>query len=169
MPGAVTHYWMRSKSLQHHNNFEFRMPSVADAPNLPYYGREVYRPHNSQGCTTCPARLGTSGRGDSASALVLETAPAGKDQPDERLSRWRFCKQSHTRQMVNWTRLYALGDALMLAEPDGFCADLLRRRAVMAQLLSDAMAQGMMPGYVSKLLAVFEEKQEPDLPSPSTH
>jgi LuxR family maltose regulon positive regulatory protein len=52
----------------------------------------------------------------------------------------------------------------MLAEPNGFIRIFIDEGPAMAQLLSEANAQGMKPNYVSKLLAVFEaEKQQSDL------
>jgi LuxR family maltose regulon positive regulatory protein len=62
-----------------------------------------------------------------------------------------------------------LGDALALAEPGGFTRTFVDEGLPMARLLSEAAAQGMMPDYVGKLLAVFEAeegkgKDKPDLP-----
>jgi LuxR family maltose regulon positive regulatory protein len=62
-----------------------------------------------------------------------------------------------------------LGDALALAEPGGFIRIFVNEGPPMAQLLSEAVAQGVMPDYAGRLLAVFEmEKQKgegkPDLP-----
>ncbi|MFC1879740.1 LuxR C-terminal-related transcriptional regulator [Chloroflexota bacterium] len=54
-----------------------------------------------------------------------------------------------------------------LAEPNGFIRIFVDEGLPMVQLLSEVAAQGIMPNYVSKLLAVFEaEKQKNDL-SPS--
>jgi LuxR family maltose regulon positive regulatory protein len=62
-----------------------------------------------------------------------------------------------------------LGDALALAEPGGFIRIFLDEGVPMAQLLSEAVAQGIMPDYISKLLAAFEAEKrksagKPDLP-----
>ncbi|MEN8240422.1 MAG: LuxR C-terminal-related transcriptional regulator [Chloroflexota bacterium] len=60
-----------------------------------------------------------------------------------------------------------LGEAMGLAEPNGFIRIFVDEGLPMAQLLSEAAAQGIMPNYVSKLLTVFEaEVQKNDL-SPS--
>ena len=59
--------------------------------------------------------------------------------------------------------MQVLGDALALAEPGGFIRIFVDEGMPMAQLLSEAAAQGIMPGYVGKLLAAFEsEKQKSD-------
>jgi len=51
--------------------------------------------------------------------------------------------------------------ALTLAEPEGYVRISVDEGLPMAQLLSEAAAQGIMPDYVGKLLAVFEaEKQK---------
>jgi LuxR family maltose regulon positive regulatory protein len=50
-----------------------------------------------------------------------------------------------------------LGDALALAEPEGFIRIFVDEGAPMAQLLYQAAARGIMPDYTSKLLAAFED------------
>jgi LuxR family maltose regulon positive regulatory protein len=67
-----------------------------------------------------------------------------------------------------------LGDALALAEPGGFIRLFVDEGMPMAQLLSEAAAQGMMPNYIGKLLAVFkaeaqtsEDKSELPLAAPA--
>ena len=49
---------------------------------------------------------------------------------------------------------------LTLAEPGGFIRLFLDEGLPMAQLLSEAKAQGMMPDYIEKLLAGFEVEQQ---------
>ncbi|HXQ32831.1 MAG TPA: LuxR C-terminal-related transcriptional regulator, partial [Anaerolineales bacterium] len=57
--------------------------------------------------------------------------------------------------------LQLLGDALGLAEPEGFIRIFVDEGLPMFRLLSEASAQGMMPNYVAKLLTAFEtEKQK---------
>jgi LuxR family maltose regulon positive regulatory protein len=54
-----------------------------------------------------------------------------------------------------------LGDALTMAEPGGFIRLFVDEGTPMAQLLSEAAAQGVMPGYIGKLLTILEaEKQK---------
>jgi LuxR family maltose regulon positive regulatory protein len=53
-----------------------------------------------------------------------------------------------------------LGEALALAQPGGFIRIFLDEGFPMAQLLSEAASRGVMPDYMSKLLAVFEAEAE---------
>ena len=54
-----------------------------------------------------------------------------------------------------------LSDALALAQPGGFMRIFVDEGAPMAQLLLEAASQGVLAGYISKLLAAFEiEKQK---------
>ena len=171
VPGAVT-VLDEVEEFVHHNNFEFRMPSVADAQVLALLregsvekAAQLTRMHD---LPFSQARVHLA-EGDSASALAIleRLCQQAKDQPDERLKVAVLQAIAYQANGELDKALQALRDALMLAEPDGFMRIFLDEGAVMAQLLSDAMAQGMMPGYVSKLLAVFEaEKQESDLPLP---
>ncbi len=52
--------------------------------------------------------------------------------------------------------LRRLGEALALAEPDGFIRIFVDKGQPMAQLLTEAAAYGMRPNYVGQLLAAFE-------------
>jgi LuxR family transcriptional regulator, maltose regulon positive regulatory protein len=63
-----------------------------------------------------------------------------------------------------------LGEALALAEPGGFIRIFIDEGPLMAELLSEAAAFGMMPEYVRKLLATFEtEKRKTETePDPSS-
>ena len=56
--------------------------------------------------------------------------------------------------------VHILGEALALAEPGGFMRIFIDEGLPMAQLLSEASARGLMPVYVSKLLAAFEVEQQ---------
>lgn len=53
-----------------------------------------------------------------------------------------------------------LGEALARAEPEGFIRLFVDEGEPMAQLLSEAATMGIMPDYVSKLLAVFESEKQ---------
>ncbi len=52
--------------------------------------------------------------------------------------------------------LIPLQQALTLAEPEGYVRMFLDEGSPMAQLLREATARGIMPGYTGKLLATFE-------------
>lgn len=52
--------------------------------------------------------------------------------------------------------LLSLGQALTLAEPEGYVRMFLDEGAPMAQLLREAVGRGILPGYTGKLLGTFE-------------
>jgi LuxR family maltose regulon positive regulatory protein len=56
--------------------------------------------------------------------------------------------------------LMPLHRALKLAEPEGYIRKFLDEGPPMAQLLSEAVARGIMPGFIGKLLAVFEAEEQ---------
>jgi LuxR family maltose regulon positive regulatory protein len=53
-----------------------------------------------------------------------------------------------------------LGDALAAAEPGGFIRLFVDEGAPMAQLLSVAANQGMIPDYIGKLLSAVEAEEQ---------
>ena len=58
-----------------------------------------------------------------------------------------------------------LGEALALAEPGGFIRIFVDEGAPMAHLLSEAAAEGIMPDYVARLLAAFEDLTKDEGPT----
>ena len=58
-----------------------------------------------------------------------------------------------------------LVDALKLAEPGGFIRLFVDEGSAMKELLSEAAADGIMPGYTGKLLAAFEADERKSQPS----
>ena len=52
-----------------------------------------------------------------------------------------------------------MGEALKIAEPEGFIRLFLDEGPAMAQLLSEAASQGVMQDYIGKLLAEFEAQK----------
>jgi LuxR family transcriptional regulator, maltose regulon positive regulatory protein len=60
---------------------------------------------------------------------------------------------AHQAQGETETALSLLGEALELAEPGGFIRLFVDEGAPMAELLSMAAAQGIMPAYADKLLS----------------
>jgi LuxR family maltose regulon positive regulatory protein len=58
---------------------------------------------------------------------------------------------------------HLLGEAMSRAEPGGFIRLFVDEGATMARLLSKAAARRIMPGYVAKLLAVFETEPRTSL------
>jgi len=55
--------------------------------------------------------------------------------------------------------LASLERALKLAEPEGYIRIFVDEGAPMAQLLSEAVARGIMPDYIGKLMAAFEVEE----------
>jgi LuxR family maltose regulon positive regulatory protein len=56
--------------------------------------------------------------------------------------------------------LVLLSRALTLAERQGYIRMFVDEGPAMAQLLQEALARGILPGYVEKLLAAFPERLE---------
>jgi len=74
---------------------------------------------------------------------------------------------AYEAQGENSLALASLESALTLAEPEGYVRIFVDEGLPMENLLSEAIAQGMMSDYVKKLLAVFEaEKQKTDSTAP---
>jgi len=99
-------------------------------------------------------------QGDASAALaVLEPfrrQVEAKDWQDERLKVLVLQAVAHRAQAEKDQAMQQLRDALALAAPEGFIRLFVDEGLPMAQLLSEAAAQGMRPDYIGKLLAVFE-------------
>jgi LuxR family maltose regulon positive regulatory protein len=152
----------------HQHNFEFRMPTVAAAQVLTLLRRgnleEAAHLAETYDLPLSQARVHLA-EGDSSAALDLleELHQQSKDLPDEQLKVMVLQAVAYQAHGDLDKALQALRDAMMLAEPNGFIRVFVDEGPAMAQLLSEANAQGMKPNYVSKLLAVFEaEKKQPD-------
>ena len=61
--------------------------------------------------------------------------------------------------------LSPLERALTVGEPEGYTRIFIDEGNSIAQLLSEADAQGIKPDYTRKLLASFDAENKPDLPS----
>jgi LuxR family maltose regulon positive regulatory protein len=83
-----------------------------------------------------------------------------KDLKDEQLKVMILQAVAHHLSGDKDQAMQLLGDALVLAEPGGFVRIFVDEGLPMAELLSEASTQGMMPGYISKLLAVFETEEQ---------
>ena len=168
VPSAVT-VLEEAEDFVHQHNFEFRMPTVAAAQVLTLLRRgNLEEAAHLAGTYDLPlsrARVHLA-KGDSSTALDLleDLHQQSKDLPDEQLKVMVLQAVAYQAHGDLDKALQALRDAMMLAEPNGFIRIFVDEGPAMAQLLSEANAQGMKPNYVSKLLAVFEaEKQQPDL------
>ncbi len=103
-------------------------------------------------------------RGDTAAALAVlgpwRQQVEAKGWADERLRTMVLQAVAHQVQGEKATAVKLVGDALALAEPGGFIRLFVDEGLPMAELLSEAAAQGIMPDYVGKLLAVFEAETQ---------
>jgi len=97
-----------------------------------------------------------------------------KDWQDERLKAVVLQAVAYHVQGETDKAVQALGVALTLAKPGGYIRLFIDEGLPMAQLLSQAATLGIMPDYVSTLLAVFEAGKRksdgrPDLPPARRH
>jgi LuxR family maltose regulon positive regulatory protein len=67
---------------------------------------------------------------------------------------------AHRAQGETEQAMQLLGDALAMAQPDGFIRLFVDEGQPMAQLLVEAATHKIMPNYVGKLLAAFSDDQE---------
>ncbi len=112
-------------------------------------------------------------QGDTSAALAvlepLRQQMDAKGWDDERLKVMVLQAVTRHAHGEKDKAVQLLGDALALAKPGGFIRIFVDEGPSMAQLLSEAAAHGMMPDYISKLLAVFEAEAQttedkPNLP-----
>ncbi len=144
-------------------NFVYRIPEVAAAQVLVLLrhgnlaaAAQLAQTHD---LLLSQARVHLA-QGDTSTALaVLETwrrQVEEKGWADERLRvlvLQAVALQAHGEQDQ---ALHVLGDALALAEPEGFIRSFVDAGPPMARLLSAAAAMGLMQDYIGKLLAAFE-------------
>lgn len=98
------------------------------------------------------------GDGPAALALLdvaLQQAEA-RGRADERLNVMVVQAAALHVQGEKDKALRRLGEALALAEPEGFIRIFVDKGQPMAQLLAEAAARGMLPDYVGKLLEAFD-------------
>ncbi len=174
--GAATILAQAEQSVRQHN-FVHRMPEIAVAQvqvllkqtNLPA-AAELARRFE---LPLSQARV-LLAQGDSSAALaVLEPfrqQMEARGWADERLKAMVLQAVALHLKGEKAPAAQLLGDALALAEPGGFIRIFVDEGLPMAHLLSETVAQGIMPGYIGKLLAIFEaekRKSEDKSPLPS--
>ena len=159
---------VEARVRQHH--FAMRMPEVAAAqvfallrqgrPEAVAAAAELADRHK---LPLSQARVYLA-QGDTAAALAaLETSRTQvetKGWQDERLKvivLQAVAQQAHGEKDAAVQRL---GAALALAEPGGLIRIFVDEGQPMAQLLSEAVARGLMPDYTGKLLAAFEAEAQ---------
>ncbi len=98
-------------------------------------------------------------QGDPAAALAvlepLRQQVEAKRWQDERLKVMVLQAISHHMHNGQDQAFQVLGDALTLAEPEGFIRTFVDEGQPMAHLLYEALSQGILPDYVRQLLAAF--------------
>ena len=148
-------------------NFVHRMPEVAAAQVLTLLrqGNLAAAAHLAQthNLPTSQARVHLA-QGDTTAALtVLESfrqQVEAKGWKDEQLKVMMLQAVAHHVHGEKDKALQVLGEAMTLAEPEGFIRIFLDEGISMKQLLSEAAVQGIMPDYAGKLLAAFEAETQ---------
>jgi LuxR family maltose regulon positive regulatory protein len=154
------------QSVRQHN-FVHRLPEVAAAQVLTLLRQgnlavAAQLAHTHQ-LPLSQARVHLAQGNPSAALAVLEPFRQhvkGKGWLDEQLKVMILQAITHHAQGEKDKALQILGDALASAEPGGFIRIFIDEGLPMAHLLSDAAVHGVMPDYVSKLLAVFEAEEQ---------
>jgi LuxR family maltose regulon positive regulatory protein len=164
--GAAAILAKADQSARQHN-FVYRMPEVAAAQVLtllhqgnPAAAAELAQTHE---LPISQARIHLT-EGDTSKALAalepLRRQAEAKGWEDERLKvivLQAIVLHAHGEKDE---AAQLLGEALALAEPGGFIRIFVDEGLPMAQLLSEAAAQGMRSDYMGKLLAIFEAEEQ---------
>jgi len=149
------------------HSFVFRMPEVAAAQVLTLLRQghlaAAARLAQTHDLPISQARVHLAQRDPSAAlevlAQLLQQAEA-KGWADERLKVMVLQAVALHMNGEKDKAVQLLCDALALAEPGGFIRLFVDEGLPMAHLLSAAAAQGMMPDYIGKLLAVLEAEEQ---------
>ncbi len=160
--GAIASLAQTEQSVRQ-RKFWFRMPEVAAAQVLTLLRQgnlaEAAELAQAHDLPLSQARVYLA-QGNAFTALAvlepLRQQAEVKGWQDERLKVMVLQALAHQAQGETDTAVHLLGDALVLAEPDGFIRTFVDEGLPMASLLSEAAAQGMMPDYIGKLLAAFD-------------
>ncbi len=98
-------------------------------------------------------------QGDAAAALAVVSAyreqVEARGWADQRLQALALQAVALDAHGGRERAVQVLCDALALAEPGGFVRTFVDEGAPIAELLSEAAAKGIMPGYTARLLAAF--------------
>jgi LuxR family maltose regulon positive regulatory protein len=153
----------KAEAFVRRNNFVFRMPEVVGAQVLTLLrqGNLAQAAHLAQthNLPLSQARVHLA-QGDPAAAMsVLEPLrqeAAAKSWADEQLNVMVLQAVALRAHGEMAKAMQLLGEALALAEPEGFIRIFVDEGMPMAQLLSQAAAHELMTEYTGKLLAVLE-------------
>ena len=154
----------KTEQSVHQNNFVHRIPEVAAAQVLVLLrqGNVAAAAHLAQTHDLPISRARVLlAQGDPSAALAvlkpLRRQMEAKGWQDERLKVMVLQAVVHHAHGEKDKAVQLLGEALALAEPGGFIRLFVDEGLPMARLLSEAADQGIMPDYVSKLLAAFQD------------
>lgn len=149
------------------HNFAFMMPDVAAVKVLIllHLGDLTAAAHLAQmhDLPISQARVHLAQGNPSAALPLLESRRQqmeAKGWQDEQLRVMVLQTVVHHANGEKDKALQVLRDALARAEPGGFIRIFVDEGLPIAQLLSEAAFQGIKPGYIGKLLAVFEAKTQ---------
>jgi LuxR family maltose regulon positive regulatory protein len=162
LPGAVA-LLHEAEEFVRQLNFMFRMPDVAAAQVLILIHQgnlaEAAQLAETHDLPLSQARVHLA-QGDSATALAvlepLRQNAEAKGWEDERLKVMVLQAVTLYAHGEEDQAVQVLGDALALAEPEGFIRTFVDEGLPMAQLLTEAASRGLMLDYIGTLLAVFE-------------
>lgn len=165
VPGAADILARADESVRQHN-FVHRAPEVAAAQVLTLIrqGNLAAAAHLAQThhLPLSQARVHLVQGNPSAALAVLEPyrqQMEAKGWHDERLKAMILQAVALHALGENEKAVHVLRDALALAEPGGFIRIFVDEGLPMFRLLTEGAAQGIMPEYVSKLLAAFEAEK----------
>ena len=166
VPGAAASLAQADQSARQ-RNLMHRLPEVAGAQVLTLL---------RQGDLARAARLAEAhelpisqvrvhlAQGDPSAALAalepLARQAEAKGWADERLKVKILQALARNARGEKDAAVQLLGDALALAEPEGFVRTFVDEGAPVVHLLSDVAARGIMPDYVARLLTVFKTETQ---------
>ncbi len=164
--GAVATLTKAEEFVRQHS-FEFRMPDVAAAQVLTLLrqGDLAAAAHlaETHDIPLSRARVHLA-QGDTSAALAtlgpLRRQAEATGWADERLKVMVVQALAHHSHGETGKAPQVLGDALALAEPGGLIRIFVDEGTLMAQLLAEVAARGVMPDYTAKLLTVFEAEEQ---------
>jgi LuxR family maltose regulon positive regulatory protein len=148
------------------NNFSHRMPEVAAAQVITLLRQNKLGAASNLAQTyPLPVSLArvSLANGDSAAALAAlepyRREIEARGWEDERLKVMVLQAVALHAHGEKNKAMQFLSETLALAEPGGFIRIFIDEGSPMADLLSEAAVQGVMPEYVTRLLGVFEAEK----------
>ncbi len=161
VPGAVA-VLDEAEAFVRQYNFVFRMPEVAAARVLVllHQGHLAAAAHlaETHELSISQARVHLA-QGDPATALAvlgpLRQKMEAKGWADEQLKVIVLQAVAHHAHGEKDKAVHLLGEALSLAESGGFIRIFVDEGLPMARLLYEALAHGVEPAYIRRLLAAF--------------